>query len=184
MSDSFLPHGLQHARILCHPFSPRVCSNSYPLSQWCYLSHPLVPLHLRFSVFPSIRIFSNESVLCIRWPKYWSFSFSINPSSEYSGLISFRVNWFDLLAVQVIFKSLLKPHSLKASVFQCLTFFMVQFSHTYMTTGKKIKHNLTIGTSVGIWEMITHCSFDLHFSNNECCWASFHVYVFFGDMSV
>ena len=88
------------------------------------------------SIFPSIRVFSSESVLCIRWPKYWSFSFSISPSNEYSGLISFRIDCSDLLAVQGTFKSLLQHHSLKASILQHSALFIVQFSHPYMTTGK------------------------------------------------
>ena len=91
------------------------------------------PLLLLPSIFPSIRGFSNESALHIRWPKYWSFSFSINPSNEYLGLISFRMDWLDLLAVQGILKSLLQHHSSKASIHQCSTFFMVQLSHLYMT---------------------------------------------------
>ena len=90
------------------------------------------------SVFPSIKVFSNESVLHIRRPKYWSFSFSISPSSEYSGLISFRMDWLDLLAVQGTLKSLLQHHSSKASILRCSTFFIVQLSHPYMTTGKTI----------------------------------------------
>ena len=90
------------------------------------------------SIFPSIRVFSNESVLHISWPKYWSFSFSINPSNEYSGLISFKIDWFDLLALQGTLKSLLQHHSPKTSVHQCSAFFMVQLSHLYMTTGKTI----------------------------------------------
>ena len=94
------------------------------------------------SVFPSIRIFSNESTLPIRWPKYWSSSFSISPSSEYSGLISFRIDWFDLLAVQRTLRSLLQYHSLKASVLQCSAFFVVQLSHAYMTTGKMVSWTL------------------------------------------
>ena len=97
------------------------------------LSHPLLFLSL---IFPSIRIFSNESVLQIRWPKYWSFSFSISPPNEYSGLISFKIDWLDLLAVQGTLKSLLQHHSSKASILQCSTFFMAQLSHPYMTTGK------------------------------------------------
>ena len=96
------------------------------------------PLHLPPSVFPSIRVFSNESVLYIRWPKYWSFSFNISPSNEYSGLSSFRMNWLDLLPVQGILKSLLQHHSSKASVLRCSTFFIVQLSYPYMTTGKTI----------------------------------------------
>ena len=96
------------------------------------------PLLLPPSIFPSIRIFSIEAVLCIRWPKYWSFSFSINPSNEHSGLISFRMDWLDLLAVQGTLKSLLQHHSSKASVLWCSAFFTVQFSHPYRTTGKTI----------------------------------------------
>ena len=90
------------------------------------------------SIFPSIRVFSNESALRIRWPKYWSFSFSISPSNEYSGLISFRMDWLDLLAVQGTLKSLLQNHSSKASILQRSAFFTVQLSHPYMTTGKTI----------------------------------------------
>ena len=96
------------------------------------------PLLLQPSVFPSIRVFSNESVLCIRWPKYWSSSFSIRPSNEHSGLISFRMDWLDLLAVQGTLKSLLQHHSSKASVFLHSAFFIVQLSHPDMTTGKNI----------------------------------------------
>ena len=95
-------------------------------------------LFLLLSIFPSIRVFSNESVLLIRWPKYWSFSFSISPSNEYSGLISFRINWLDLLAVQGALKSLLQHHSSKASILQCSAFFVIQLSHPYMTPGKTI----------------------------------------------
>ena len=94
------------------------------------------PLLLLPSIFPSIRVFSNESVLPIRWPQYWSFSFGISPSNEHSGLISFRIDWLDLLAVQGTLKSLLHHHSLKASVLWCSAFFIVQLSHPYMTTGK------------------------------------------------
>ena len=96
------------------------------------------PFFLPPFIFPSIRVFSNESVLCIRWPKYWSFSFSFRPSNEYSRLISFRMDWLDLLAVQGTLKSLLQHHSSKAFILQGSTFFMVQFSHPYMTTGKTI----------------------------------------------
>ena len=97
------------------------------------------PLILLLSVFPSIRVFSNELALCIRWPKYWSFSFSISPSNEYSGLnISFRMDWFDRLAFQGTLKSHLQHHSSKVSILWCSTFFMVQFSHPHMTTGKTI----------------------------------------------
>ena len=96
------------------------------------------PLLLQPSIFPSIRVFSNKSALCIRWPKYWSFSFNNIPSNEYSGLISFRMDWLDLLAVQGILKSLLQYHSSKASILQCSAFFIVQLSYPYMTTGKTI----------------------------------------------
>ena len=105
------------------------------------------PLLLLPSVFPSIRIFSNEPVLCIRWPKYWSFSFSSSPSNEYSGLISFRMDWLDLLAVQGPLRSLLQHHSSKASVLWRSAFFIVQLSHPYMTTEKTIA--LTRWTFVG-----------------------------------
>ena len=107
------------------------------------LCHPLLLLP---PVFPSIRVFSNESVLCIRWPKYWSFSFNISPSNEYSGLI-FRMDWLNLLAVQGTLKSLLQHHRSKASILQCSAFFIVQLSHPYMTTGKTIA--LTRWTFVG-----------------------------------
>ena len=99
---------------------------------------PCHPLLLLPSIFPSIRVLSNGSALCIRWPKYWSFSFSINPPNEYSGLISFRMDWLDLLAIQGTLKSLLQHHSSKASILQCSAFFIVQLSHPYMTTGKMI----------------------------------------------
>ena len=96
------------------------------------------PLFLPPSIFPSYRVFSNESVLCIRWPKYWHFSFSISPTNEHPGLISFRMDWLDLLAVQGILKSFLQHHSSKASILQSSVFFIVQLSHPYMTTGKTI----------------------------------------------
>ena len=104
-------------------------------SKHLILCHPLLLLH---SMFPSIRVLSNEVALCIRWPEYWSFSFSISPSNEYSGLITFRIDWFDLLAVQGTLKSLLQHHSLKASILWRSAFFMGQLSHPYMTTGKTI----------------------------------------------
>jgi len=108
------------------------------------LCHPLL---LPTSIFPSFRVFSNESVLCIRWPKYWSFSFNISPSNEYSGLIYFRMDWLDLLAVQGTLKSLLQHHSSKALIIRRSAFFTVQLSHSYMTTGKTIA--LTKWTIVG-----------------------------------
>ena len=101
-------------------------------------SHPCCPLLLLPSMFPSIRVFSNELVLCIRWPNYWSFSFSISPSNEHPGLISFRIDWLDLLAGQGTLKSLLQHHSSKESLLQHSAFFIVQLSHPYMTTGKAI----------------------------------------------
>ena len=107
------------------------------------LCHPLLLLP---SIFPSIRVFSNESALCIRWPKYWSFSFNIRPSNEHSRLISFRMDWLDLVAVQATLKSLLQHHSSKASILRCSAFFIVQLSHPYMTTGKTI--DLTTWTFV------------------------------------
>ena len=108
------------------------------------LCHPLL---LPSSIFPSIRVFSNESALHIRWPKYWSFSLNISPSNEHPGLISFRMDWLDLLTVQGTLKSLLQHHSSKASILQCSAFFIVQLSHLYMTTGKTIA--LTRRTFVG-----------------------------------
>ena len=108
------------------------------------LCHPLL---LLLPIPPSIRVFSNKSVLRMRWPKYWSFSFSISPSNEHPGLISFRMDWLDLLAVQGTLKSLLQHHSSKASIFQCSAFFRIQLSHPYMTTGKTIA--LTRWTFVG-----------------------------------
>ena len=113
-------------------------------SNYLILCHPLFLLP---SIFPRVRVFSNESTLCILWPKYWSFSFSISPCSEYSGLISFRIDWFDLLAVQGTLKSLLQHHNSKASILQRLAFFTVQLSHPYMTTGKTIALNIPIFVS-------------------------------------
>ena len=148
MSSSFLPHGLQHARLPCPSPSPGACSNSCPLSRWCHptISKSVVPFSscLRSSQHRGLCC---ESVCRIRWPKYWSFSFSISPSNEYSGLISFRMHWLDLLAVQGTLTSLFQHHSSEASILQRLAFFMVQLSHLYMTTGKIIA--LTIQTFVG-----------------------------------
>ena len=149
MSDSLWPHGPQHARPPCPSPNPRVYSNSCPLNQWCHptISFPVIPFSSSPSIFPSIRVFSNESVLLIRWPKYWSLSFNISPSKEHSGLISFRIDWLDLLVVQGTLKSLLQHHSSKASVLLRSAFFIVQLSHPYMTTGKTIA--LTKWTFVG-----------------------------------
>ena len=117
VTNSSRPHGPQHTRPRCSSPTPRVYSNSYPLRQWCHPtnSSSVVPFLLPPSIFPSIWVFPNESVLRIRWPKYWSFSFIISPSDEYSGLISFRMDWLDLLVVQGTLKSLLQHHSSKAS---------------------------------------------------------------------
>ena len=135
VSDSLPPHGSQEARLPCPSPTPRACSNSsielVMPSNYLILCHPLLLLP---SIFPNIRVFSNESVLCIMWPKYWSFS--ISPSNEYSGLVSFRMDWFDLLAVQGTLKSLLQHNSSKPLPLQCSAFFMVQLSDPYMGTGK------------------------------------------------
>ena len=133
VSNSLRPHRLQHTRLPCPSPTPGACSNSCPSNQWCHptISSSAVPFS---SVFPSIRVFPNESVLPIRWPKYWSFS--ISPSSEYSGLIFFRMDWLDLLAVQGTLKSLLQHHNSKASILWRSAFFMV--SHPCMTTRKTI----------------------------------------------
>ena len=145
MSYSPRPHEPQHARLSCPSLSPGVCSNSCPLSQWYHptISFSVAPFFLLPSIFPSIRVFSNKLALHIRWPKYWS----TRPSKEYSELISFRIDWLDLLVVQGTFKSLLQHHSSKASILHCSAFFMVQLSHPYMTTGKTI--DLTRWTFVG-----------------------------------
>ena len=140
MSDSLRPRGLQHARPPCP------ITNSWSLfklmsfesvmpSNHLILCHPLLLLP---SIFLSIKVFTNESVLCSRWPKYWSLSFSMSPFSEHPGLISFQKDWLDLLAVQGTLKSLLQHHSSKASILRCSAFFIVQLSHPYMTTGKSI----------------------------------------------
>ena len=136
MSDSLRPHGLQHTRLPCLSPVPRGCSNSCSSSRWCHptISPYVVSFSSHLQSFPASRSL-NESVLCIRWPKYWSFSFSISficPSNEHPGLISFRMDWLDLLAVQATLKSLLEHHSSKASLLQCSAFFIVQLSHPYM----------------------------------------------------
>ena len=156
MSDYLWPHGVQDTRLPCPSPSLGICSDSCPLSQWCYLtvSSSVVP-----SMFPSTRVFSNELALCIKFPKNWSFS--ISPSDEYSGLSSFRIDRFDLLAVQMTLKSLLWNHNSKASILQCSTFFMNQLSHPYMTTGKTIA--LTIQTFVGKVMSMLFNTFFFHF---------------------
>ena len=144
----FATHESQHARPPCPSSTPRVHSESRPSSQWCHpaISSSVVPVSSCPQSLPSSE-FSNESTLRMRWPKYWSFSFSISPSNEHPGLISFRMDWLDLLAVQGTLKSLLQHHSSKASILQCSAFFTAQLSHPYMTTGKTIA--LTRRTFVG-----------------------------------
>ena len=131
MSNSLQPHSLQHNRLPCPSPTPRACSNLCPSSRWCHptISSSVIPFSSCLQSFPSSRVFSNQSVLRIRWPKYWSFNFSISPSNEYSGPISFRTDWFDLLEVQGTLKSLLQHHSSKSSVLWCSAFFMIQLSH-------------------------------------------------------
>ena len=136
MSNISRPLGIQLGRVLCPSPTTEECSNSCQLSQQC---HPTISSSVFLpSIFPNIRVFSNESILCIRWPKYWSFSFNICTSNEYSGLISFRMDWLDLLAVQGTLKSLLQHHSSKASILWCSAFFIVQLSHPCVTTEKNI----------------------------------------------
>ena len=144
LSNSLRPRGWQHAKLPCSPPTPGACSNSCPSSPVMPSNHLIFyrPLLLLPSIFPSIRGFFNESSLHIRWPKYCSFSRS--PSNEYSGLISFRIDWFDLFAVQGTFKSLLQHHSSKISILQCSGFFRVQLSHPNMTTGKTIALTMQI----------------------------------------
>ena len=127
MSDSLWPHGLQHARLPSHHELPKL-AQTCPLNKWCHptISSSVILFSSCLHSFPASGSFLNESVLCIRWPKYWSFSFSISPSNEYSGPIAFRIDRFDLLAVQGILKCLLQHHSTKASVLWCSDFFIVQ----------------------------------------------------------
>ena len=146
--DSLRLHEPQHARPPCPSPTVGVHPNPCPLSWWC---HPAIsschPLLLLPSILASIRVFSNESALRIRWPKYWSFSFNISPYNEHPGLISFRMDWLDLLAVQGTLKSLLQHHSSKASILLHSAFFIVELSHPYITTRKTIA--LTRRTYVG-----------------------------------
>ena len=137
MSDSLQPHGLRHSRLPCASLNLLKLTSieSVMPSNHLILCHPLLFLP---SIFPSIGTFSNESALRIRWPNYWRFCFSISPSNEYPGLISFRMDWLDLLAVQGTLKSLLQHHSSKASILWCSDFFIVQISHPYMTTGNTV----------------------------------------------
>ena len=154
MSSSLRSHRLQHARPPCPSPKPwsllkLISIESVMLSNHLIFCHPLLLLP---SIFPSIKIFSNESILHIRWPKYWSFRFSIRPN-EYSGLTSFRIDWLDLLAAQGTLKSLLQNHNSKASVLWRSAFFMVQLSHLYLTTGKTI--------ALTIWTFVVHSESDV-----------------------
>ena len=132
------------------------------------------PLLLLPSLFPSISSFSNESVLCNRWPKYWSFIFSISPSDEYSGLISFRMNWLDLLAVQGALKSLLQHHSSKASILWCSAFFIIQLSHPYMTTGKTIAltRRIFVGKAMSVLFNMLSRLVIAFLPRSKCCCSS------------
>ena len=149
MSDSLRPHESQHIRPPCPSPTPGVYPNPCPLSLMMPSSHLILcrTLLLLPPILPSIRVFSNESTLLMRWPKYWSFSFNISPSNKHPGLISFRMDWLDLLAVQGTLNSLLQHHSPKASILWCSAFFTIQLSHPYMTTGKTMA--LTRWTFVG-----------------------------------
>ena len=149
VSGSLEPHGWQYARVLCpSPISWSLLKlmsiESVMPSNHLILCHPLLLLP---SIFPQHLVFSNQLALRIRWPKYWNFNFNNSPSNEYSGLISSRIDWFNLLAVQGTLKSLLQQHNLKALILQCSTFFMVQFSHLYMTTGGTI--------ALSIWTFVS-----------------------------
>ena len=143
------PHGLQHTRPPCPSPTPRAHSNSCPSSRWCHptISSSVIPFSSRLQSFPASGSFLMSQFFASGSPRYWSVSFSISPSNEYSGLISFRIDWFDLLAVQGTLKSLPQYHSSKASILRHSAFLMVQLSHPYMSTGKTI--GLTRGTFVG-----------------------------------
>ena len=149
VSDSLRPHESQHARPPCPSPTPGVHPDSHPSSQWCHpaISSSVVPFSSCPQSLPASESFSNESTLRMTWPKYWSFSFSIIPSKEIPGLISFRMDWLDLLAVQGTLKSLLQPYSSNASILRRSAFFTVQLSHPYMTTGNTVA--LTRRTLVG-----------------------------------
>ena len=158
-SCSVVSDSLQHPWTAAHQASLSITNSRSLLklksiesvmpSNHLILCHPLLLLS---SIFPSIRVFSNESAFCIRWPEYWGFSFSISPSNEYSGLSSFRIDWLDLLAVQGTLKSILQHHNSKASILWCSAFSILQFSHPYLTTGKTIA--LTKWTFVGLCFLI------------------------------
>ena len=156
VSDSLQAHGLQHTGLSWPSLSPRVCLNSCPLSQWCHptISSSVAPFSSSLQYFPT-SVLSNELAFCIRWPKFWSFSFSIHPSIEYSGWISFRIDWFDFLAIQGTCKSFLQHHSLKASVLQCSVFFTcIRFyflTHFKEYTSSKSTTSFASSTLTFIW---------------------------------
>ena len=157
VSDSLWPHGLQHCQASLSVTNSRSLLKLMSIELVMPSNHLILcrPLLLLPSIFPSIMVFSDESVLRIRWPKYWSFSFSISPSNQHPGLISFRVDWLEPLAVQGTLKSLLQHHSSKASILRCSVFFIVQFSHPYMTTGKS--HSVMSDSAEGTWNF--YCFF-------------------------
>ena len=159
MSDSLRLHGLQHARLPCPSPTPGVCSNSCPSSQWCHptISSSVIPFSSCLQSVPASRSFPMNQFFAFRWPKYWSFSFSISPSNEYSGLMFFRIDWFDL-AVPGTLKSLLQHYSSKVPTLRRSAFFIVQISHPYMTVRQTVA--LTRQTFVGkvmslLWNMLS-----------------------------
>ena len=191
MSESLQPHGLEHTCQASLDFT-----ESQSLLKLMSIASMMPFNHLILSspsppalMFPSIRVFSDESALRIWWPNYWSFSFSISPSNEYPGLISFRMNWLDLLAVQGTLKSLPQHHSSKASILQCSAFFMVQLSHLFMTTGKTVA--LTIRTFVdiicfhfntgGSWKYLHHLLCVLEFQKKT---NNFNIYIQRVDLGI
>ena len=175
MSNSLRPHEPQHSRPPCPSPTPRVHPNPCPSSQWCHPAIPssVVPFSSCPQSFPASGSFL-MSQLCMRWPKYSSFSFSISPSNEHPGLISSRIDWLDLLAVQGTLKSLLQHHSSKASLLQRSVFFTIQLSHPYMTTGKitPLKHGLISKT------MLTKRSFT-HTHTHQVAWHTVRLYLKF-----
>ena len=148
MSNSLRPHGLQHDRLTCPLSTPKAYLDSWPSSRWCHptISSSVIPFSSCLHSFPASGSFLMSSALRIRWPMYWNFNFSISPSNEYSGLISFRIHWFDLLAVQGALKKFLQHDNSKASILWHSAFFMVHLSHPYMPTGNTVA--LTIRTFV------------------------------------
>ena len=170
VSDSLWPHESQHARPPCPSPTPRIYPNPCPSSRWCHpaISSSVVPFSSYPQSLPASGSFPNESTICTRWPKYWGFSFIISPSNEHAGLISFRMDWLDLLAVQGTLKSLLEHYSSKASIFRHSAFFTVQLSHPSMTTGKTI--DLTRWTFVENTK-----SFFVWLIKHSCLWSIYNI---------